>query len=145
MFKKIKWLKTDHEAGSASLRVVVEGAIIYFDPAFLTSFPERGDADVICISHWHDDHCDYKSFVKLMNEKTVFITNPAVESHIVKYVDECRVHSLKPGGELSLGKFSINAVASYEEESGVHNKEFGFTGFVVKSDEGTLYYSGDAE
>ena len=53
--KKIEWLKSSHPYGSACIRINSEKTI-YFDPANIPEESMKKKADLILLTHSHDDH-----------------------------------------------------------------------------------------
>ncbi|MFW5808761.1 MAG: MBL fold metallo-hydrolase [Spirochaetota bacterium] len=140
----VGWFDTEHDAGSPSVRLRLDGTVVYFDPALLRNYPQAPDADVICISHPHDDHCDVESIIRLKTGRTEIVTNAVVAEKIGPNVSDSRLHVLSVGETVDVCGVTVRAVPSYETESIVHKKEFGYTGFLVSSGEDTVYFSGDA-
>lgn len=134
--------------GHACFLVEVCGKRLLFDP-FITPNPlakgvkiKNIQADYILISHGHDDHvADAIKIAK--HTKACVIANYEVAEWMTKK-GATQVRSVNPGGiaDFDFGQVkSVNAVHS----SSMPNGSYGgvASGFVVESNEGNFYYSGD--
>jgi L-ascorbate metabolism protein UlaG (beta-lactamase superfamily) len=130
MVNKIHWLGHDG--------FYVEGSkVVYFDPWEISAGPQ---ADIICISHEHFDHCSPDDVKKVSKADTVIVTEAASAK---KLSGDVRV--LKPGDTLEVGGVKITAFPSYNTDKAFHPKENGWLGFLVELDGVRIYHTGDSD
>ena len=134
--------------GHACFTVEIKGKVLLFDP-FITPNElaksidvNKVPADYILITHGHDDHlADALAIAKRTG--ALIITNFEVGEWLAKQ-GATKTHSLNPGGTIKLdvcrAKF-MNAIHSSSLPDGSYGGSPG--GFVIESDEGNFYYSGD--
>lgn len=130
MVKKIEWL------GHDGFRINA-GKTIYFDPFQISGGPE---ADLICISHDHFDHCSPDDVAKIQGDKTVIITEPGSAQKL-----SGEIKTLKPGDTLELEGVKIEAIPSYNTDKDFHPKKNNWLGFIVEVDGVRIYHTGDAD
>lgn len=127
---QLKWL------GHASFELKINGLIIYIDP-YSGEYEDK--ADIILISHAHYDHFSREIVEKLRKENTTILGTASVASQI----DGCR--TVNPGEEGLLEKIKIKVVHAYNTSAAprrTHARGEGL-GFVITTDEETLYFAGD--
>jgi len=134
--------------GHACFAVQIKNRTLLFDP-FITPNElaknidvNKVSADYILITHAHDDHlADALSIAKRTG--ALIITNFEVAEWLGKQGAK-KTHPMNPGGSMKLDvcrvKF-VNAIHSSSFPDGTYGGNPG--GFVVESDEGNFYYSGD--
>jgi L-ascorbate metabolism protein UlaG (beta-lactamase superfamily) len=132
-----------HWLGHASFRL--DGPpTIYFDPWRLEG--ELPQADVILISHEHQDHCSPEDVERVGGPGTVIVTVPQAAQ---KLRGDVRV--LRPGERVTVGEVEIEAVPAYNvnkfRSPGVpfHPQEAGHVGYVVTVEGERLYFAGDTD
>ena len=67
--KKIEWLESNHPYGSACIRIISENTI-YIDPAYISEDRIKNKADIIRITHSHEDHFSLDTLKKLVKSTT---------------------------------------------------------------------------
>ncbi|MGA9778686.1 MAG: metal-dependent hydrolase [Limisphaerales bacterium] len=134
--------------GHACFSAAVGGKILLFDP-FISGNPlakavdvKKVPADFILVSHGHDDHVgDAVEIAKRTH--ALVIANFEVATWL-EAQGAPRVHALNHGGghpfDFGRAKF-VNAVHSSTMPDGANGGNAG--GFVVESDAGNFYFSGD--
>ena len=134
--------------GHACFSVVIGGRTLLFDP-FISGNPlatavdaAKVPADYILVSHGHDDHVgDAVAIARRTN--ALVIANYEVATWLNQQ-GAPRVHPLNHGGgfpfDFGRAKF-VNAVHSSTMPDGSYGGNPG--GFVVESNEGNFYFSGD--
>jgi L-ascorbate metabolism protein UlaG (beta-lactamase superfamily) len=129
--EKIVWL------GHASFRIDGSKSTVYIDPWKLKS---AVPADVVCLTHSHFDHLSVEDVEKIRKESTVVI-GP----------EDCRscfgnsFKTIEPGGSLSVGDVTVEAVAAYNVDKDFHPKANNWVGFVVTVDGVRVYHTGDTD
>jgi len=134
--------------GHACFAVQIKNRTLLFDP-FITPNElaknidvNKVAADYILITHAHDDHmADALTIAKRTG--ALIITNFEVAEWLGKQ-GAPKTHAVNPGGSMKLDvcrvKF-VNAIHSSSFPDGSYGGNPG--GFVVESEEGNFYYSGD--
>jgi L-ascorbate metabolism protein UlaG (beta-lactamase superfamily) len=137
---KLTWL------GHDGFRIE-DGQVIYIDPYEI----EGGvAADLILISHEHDDHCSLNDLKKLVTSKTVLVAHSQSKNKLSKLpAKELKI--AKPGDKLALGSVTVEAVPAYNtnkfREPGklFHPKEDGKLGFIVTVKGVRIYHAADTD
>jgi len=103
------------------------------------------EADLLLITHPHHDHCDPKTFQKMLTEKTKIVAPPSCDEKI-----EENFNSLKPGENSTFDGVEIEATHAYnlkrKRDSGepFHPKGEG-VGYLITMDRKNIYHPGDTE
>jgi len=132
----IKWL------GHASFEIKAEDKTIYIDP-YEGEYKDK--ADLILISHSHDDHCQPSKIKNIRKEDTLVIAPADCALKIGG-----SVKSLKDGEKSSFGDVTVEAVAAYNYKrfrsprNPFHPKGFG-VGYLVTVENKTIYHAGDTD
>jgi L-ascorbate metabolism protein UlaG (beta-lactamase superfamily) len=134
--------------GHSCFSVDVKGKKLLFDP-FIT-YNELANniidvdklaADYILLSHGHGDHsADTVRIASRTGAKV--ITNWEIHEWLSK--QGINTHPLNTGGKWNFGEFTVKAVVA-QHSSGLPDGSYGGNplGFIVYTDEGSFYYSGD--
>jgi L-ascorbate metabolism protein UlaG (beta-lactamase superfamily) len=134
--------------GHSCFAVQIKSRTLLFDP-FITPNDlaknidvNKVPADYILITHAHDDHmADALTIAKRTG--ALIISNFEVAEWLGKQGAQ-KVHPMNPGGTKKLDVCSakfVNAIHSSSFPDGTYGGNAG--GFVIESDEGNFYYSGD--
>ncbi len=132
----VKWL------GHASFEIKAGNKTIYIDP--YKGQPEE-KADLLLISHSHNDHCNPPKIKKIINDCTLIIAPADCASKI-----RGKIKSLKPGEEISIGDIRVKAVEAYNIKrfkspgNPFHPKGFG-VGYLITVEGKTIYHAGDTD
>ena len=132
----VKWL------GHSSFEIKADGKTIYVDP-YEGEYKDK--ADLILVSHSHEDHCDTAKIKKIRKEDTVIIAPADCASKIAG-----KVKSLKPGEKALFGDITVEAVEAYNYKrfrspgKPFHPKGFG-VGYLIKIGGKTIYHAGDTD
>jgi L-ascorbate metabolism protein UlaG (beta-lactamase superfamily) len=132
----IKWL------GHASFQIEAGGKIIYIDP-YEGEYEEK--ADIILVTHSHDDHCNLSKIKKVCRDDTVIIAPRECASKIGGNVE-----ILKPEKEKAIEGVTVKAVEAYNYKrfrspgNPFHPKGFG-VGYLLKAEGQTIYHAGDTD
>ncbi len=137
---KISWL--GHDAFK-----IRNGKIIYVDPY---EIQPNEQADIVLITHDHDDHCSPEDVKKIVSAKTKIITTPAAKKEL-SGVEAGEVQVVKPGQKIIIDNVSIEAVPSYNVSKfrspgrPFHPKQEGMVGFVITLNDVKIYHAGDTD
>lgn len=143
--------------GHACVYLDVEGVGIVTDPVFDSRFfprfrriaaPPResyAEADVVLLSHAHNDHLSEKSLQTFPENVVILCPEPCVQ-----YLDHVgrTVKAMHPGDTYQVGEVRITAVAVYHPGtrwSLSAASDGGALGYVIETPAGTVFYSGDTE
>lgn len=110
---------------------------IYTDP-FNVVDPDR--ADIILITHEHYDHCSPQDVQKLRGPETIIV---APQDCVEKLAGP--VKTVRPGDTLVLDGVVITAIPAYNMNKQFHTKDRGWVGYIVTTDDQTIYLAGDTD
>ncbi len=137
MIERIHWM------GHSSFRINGpphdDGPVIYIDPWQLTS--DTVPADIILVSHDHQDHCSPRDIELVCTPKTVIIANQRAADRIGPGVQVIRPWQ----GAINVGGASIRAVPAYTVNHAYHDRAYGGLGFVISMMRHDIYYAGDTD
>lgn len=137
-----KLLENLHRLGHDSFRY--DGPpVIYIDPWKLPAGSPR--ADLILVTHEHQDHCSPDDVKQISGPGTVVIACPSAAAKLPG------AHSLRPGEKLPVGEVTVTAVPAYNvnkfRSPGVlfHPPGAGHNGYVITVGGERLYHAGDTD
>jgi L-ascorbate metabolism protein UlaG (beta-lactamase superfamily) len=137
-------LRNIHWLGHASFRIDGQSTTIYIDPWQLSG--ELPPADLILITHDHQDHCSPEDVAKIQEAETQIVTVSAAAKKL-----KGNIQVVEPGNKFTFQDTDIQVVPAYNltkfRSPGVpfHPKEKGYVGFIVTVDGGRIYHSGDSD
>jgi len=137
---KLTWL------GHDAFRIE-DGQVIYIDPF---EIKEGAKADLVLISHEHDDHCSISDLKKVVTSNTVLVAHAQSKNALSK-LQAKEIKIVKPGDRLTLGSVTVEAVPAYNtnkfREPGkfFHPKEDGKLGFIVTVKGVRIYHAADTD
>jgi len=117
-----------------------DGINVYIDPWGVTT---DDPADVLLITHAHDDHFSLDDIEKVRKEGTLIAAPPDVAREI-----SGNVTAVKPGDSIDLGGIKAQAVPAYntaEERLEMHPKANGWVGYILTLGDHTYYHAGDTD
>lgn len=138
---------TIHPVSHASFVMETPDMVIYNDPVggaeLYADYPE---ADLILITHEHDDHYDPETLSALMGEETQLITNEAVHGMLPDELKE-KATALANGDSTEVGGMSIEAVPAYNitAERLQYHPQGRDNGYVLTIGGKRVYIAGDTE
>ncbi len=128
----------------ASVKLETEQGIIYFDPFRLKS--AEHDADYIFITHSHFDHFSPKDIEKAANKNTVLIVPESMYNDVAGAdLSISRVCGFAPCTEDTVGEIRIEAVPAYNTNKPMHQKAYGWLGYIITVEDKRIYVCGDID
>ena len=118
------------------------GKIIYLDPFKVSQ--EYNDANIVCITHQHYDHCSKEDIKKLINPETIIICPPDCQNKLsgLTFKD---MKLVKPGMKFSIEGIQIKTVPAYNTNKQFHLKEQEWVGYIINTDGKWIYHCGDSD
>ncbi len=115
---------------------------VYFDPISIIGEPH--DADIVFITHTHNDHFLTYDIKKVMKDgATLVITSDGVQmaqnAEIKKIVD------VSPNKEYEVDGIKFKTVPSYNLDGVFHPKESNWVGYVINMNSTSYYIAGDTD
>jgi L-ascorbate metabolism protein UlaG (beta-lactamase superfamily) len=135
--KEIRMLDDLHWIGHDSFRLD-KPIVIYIDPWKLP--PDSPPADLILVSHEHDDHCSPDDIARIRTKDTIVVANPTAADKI-----DAHVTVLRAGESLTVQDVLVEAVPAYNIDKHFHPKEAGHVGYVITIAGERLYFAGDTD
>lgn len=132
-----KLLNHLHWVGHDSFRLD-QPIVIYLDPWRLP--PDSPTADLILISHEHNDHCSPEDVALVRGQDTVVITNPSAAPNI-----ELPIRIMRAGDSTEVEGVKVEALPAYNLDKPFHPKQAGHLGFVLTVNGERLYFAGDTD
>lgn len=117
---------------------------IYIDPRRVLGEPH--DADIIFITHTHNDHYEIDSIKRVMKPSTVvYITEDGVEQ--AKSDGLTNVTGVVPGMDYNADGIKFSTIAAYNTaaERQNHKKEFNWVGYIITINGYNYYSAGDTD
>lgn len=128
--------------GQASVKISGLGANIFVDPFKIKN---EDKADIVMITHSHDDHLSFSSLKKICTDQTTLIAPKEVAGKI-KRIPQKQTLTVQPGDTVSVGDVTIQAVAMYNiRKTKYHPKSKKWTGYVMTGNGISIYHAGDTE
>ena len=115
--------------------------VIYIDPTSLGAEPPQ--ADIILISHEHQDHFAPAILKQISKPETVIVASQRVAEKLKGIEGEVR--ALQPGERTTVGEVEIETVPAYNIDKSFHPKTAGNLGFIVTLGGERLYFAGDTD
>lgn len=115
--------------------------VIYIDPVKTSGIAK---ADVLLISHGHEDHFSLEDIHRLMKDTTVvYCPQP-----IARRIKRGNVIGVKPGDKISIGEIEIIAIPAYNAKPvflGMYPHGRENVGYILRFSTGSLYFTGDTD
>ncbi|MGH2653686.1 MAG: MBL fold metallo-hydrolase [Actinomycetota bacterium] len=135
MLERFTWIK------QSGYRWSGDGRTVYIDP---WGVPEDFEpADVVFITHAHDDHYDRDDLARITKDDTAFVAPRDVAAEL-----SGDVTAVGPGDAFDAGGITGQAVPAYNirpERLQMHPKENGWVGYILELGGNTYYHAGDTD
>ena len=135
MLERFTWFR------QSAMRYGTEAFRVYIDPWGTSA--DDGAADVIFITHVHDDHFCPEDIERLRKDTTRFVAPRDVAQNLTGDVTP-----VAPGESHEVGGLRFTTVPAYnlaEQRLQAHPKENNWVGYVLELDGRTYYHSGDTD
>lgn len=123
--------------------------IIYIDPF---QIPKGEKADLILISHEHEDHLSLVDLKKIIKPETIIIASIQCREKLDSIVHQVKeIRYMKPNDNIKISDVVIETVPAYNvnkfREPGkvFHPKEDQNIGFIINFKQGRVYHPGDTD
>jgi len=137
---KISWLGHDGFK-------IKNAKTVYVDPYEIKGGEE---ADILLISHNHEDHCSPEDVKKIVSQKTTIVTTAESKRKLSKMKAK-EILVARPGQKIILDDVSIETVPAYNVNKfrspghPFHPKENEMLGFIVTMNGVRIYHAGDTD
>jgi L-ascorbate metabolism protein UlaG (beta-lactamase superfamily) len=135
MLERFTWIK------QSGYRWSGDGRTVYIDPWGVPDDFEP--ADVVFITHAHDDHYDREDIARIATADTIFVAPRDVAAEL-----SGDVTAVAPGDTIESGGIKGQAVPAYNihpERLHMHPKENNWVGYVLELGGTTYYHAGDTD
>jgi len=140
MVENITWLRSTNMYGHTGIMIQTDEMVLYLDPVDLVGIDELPKADLILITHGHDDHASKKTVMQLVKEDTTIVTTAQVS---VYFRDEnVEVIFVQPDETIEVNGLEISTIPAYNS---YHNRDLFYLGFIFSIDGVRIYCSGDTD
>ena len=99
-------------------------------------------ADLILITHSHDDHFSVKTLEKLVKPTTIIVCPVDCEEALLNDHYDFNIYVIKSGESVKLNNVKIDALPAYSTVA--HPESAGWLGYVIELDKLRIYHSGDS-
>jgi L-ascorbate metabolism protein UlaG (beta-lactamase superfamily) len=131
-----------HWFGQAAIKIDAQGKVIYIDPYRIK---KNDRADIILITHEHQDHLSKADISKIVNENTI-LAAPETCKNAVQNVAPGKVVLLKPGMSDTIDGIQVEAVPAYNiKKTNFHPKSNQWLGYILTINGVRIYHAGDTE
>jgi len=120
----------------SSIKISINGIIIYFDPYKIDDV--RKDADYIFITHPHYDHFDINSINNVIKDSSIIIGPSCINDIDVDY-------KVKPLDKFSVSNISVSCRYAYNINKEYHKKEYNWVGYIIEIFGISFYIVGDSD
>jgi L-ascorbate metabolism protein UlaG (beta-lactamase superfamily) len=117
-----------------------DGPVVYIDPWGVTT---EDPADLIFITHAHDDHFQPEEIERLRTDRTRIVAPADIAKEL-----SGEVTAVSPGDSLDVSGVKVQAVPAYnvaEERLEMHPKANGWVGYILTLGSVTYYHAGDTD
>lgn len=133
--KHLTWFK------QSAYRWDGEGPAVYLDPWGVPD--DAAAADIVFITHAHDDHFSFEDLAKIRGDATRFVAPRDIANDL-----SGRVTAVAPGDDFDVAGVKGHAVPAYnivEGRESNHPKANGWVGYVITLGDATYYHAGDTD
>ncbi len=130
-----------HRGDYADIRLTMaDGRVIYVDPCTIAG---GHDAEVVLITHLHDDHFCPAKIAEASNDDTVLVMPASGADEARGLAQESRILLVIPGQEHMVKGVRVETVPAYTPTNSIHPRSLGWVGYVITVEGSRFYASGD--
>lgn len=122
--------------------LIENSKIIYIDPYEIKE--DLPKADIILLTHGHNDHCSIHDISKIAKEGTKIFMTADAQSKVLR-IPKIRMFLVSPGEEYDLGGVKISTFPAYNIDKSFHLKEEAHVGYLIKTNDVLIYHAGDTD
>jgi L-ascorbate metabolism protein UlaG (beta-lactamase superfamily) len=132
-----------HSVGHGSLYFEYQNLVIHVDPySAQANYSTLPDADIILITHEHQDHYDLTAINAIKKESTIMVFTQAVKA-LGTYTDSSIV--MKNGDSIVVKGIPVKAVPAYNVINTSYHPKGKGNGYILTFGEKRIYIAGDTE
>ena len=120
----------------SSIKISINGIVIYFDPYKIDDV--RKDADYIFITHPHYDHFDINSINNVIKDSSIIIGPSCINDIDIDY-------KVKPLDKFSISNINVSCRYAYNINKEYHKKEYNWVGYIIEVFGVSFYIVGDSD
>ena len=133
---ELKWLGHDGFLLESS-------SVIYIDPFQIKD--DLPKADLILITHGHNDHCSVEDLRKIVRAGTRILVTADSLSKVAKLTESVDIEVIGSGNEISFDSVRISCVPAYNLSKDFHPKSEGYVGYILDFGDVKVYHAGDTD
>ena len=117
-------MKEKIKVNSQSSIRIEDNNIIYFDPYNIEY--TTNDADLIFITHDHNDHLDINSIDKIIKDTTTIVVPKSIYNNLDNYFNNKNIILVEPNNTYNILNYKIETIPSYNINKPYHKKNMVF-------------------
>lgn len=117
--------------------------VIYIDPYKIKD--DSKHADIILITHSHNDHCSFPDLKKIIKEGTRIVVPADCQSKINRFDIPIKLDLVEPNQEFDFGDYKICTFPAYNVGKHFHPKDESWLGYVIRIGDVVIYHAGDTD
>lgn len=133
----LKW------TGHAGFMLETDGKKIFIDPFRIPNVKER--ADIIFITHSHQDHLSIDDIKKVADQNTTFVAPQEALAKLGEYKKIISVRPQEKKNVLGIQFETIDAYNTDKEKMQFHPHENRWVGYVINIEGKRIYHAGDTD
>lgn len=144
ILSKTEWLKSSHQYGGACIRIR-STPIVIIDPAGISEKEYQTKADIIIVTHTHDDHFSPEIIASLRSSSTTLVGPTSVTKEVAAdpKLAGMEVITVQTRGTYLVKGITIEPIPAYSLVSKAHPEVNGWVGYVLTMDGVRIYCTGD--
>ncbi len=138
-----KFFNNFHWYGQSSFHINTENLQIYIDPYKLPN--DTPEADIIFITHSHQDHFSIQDIDMISNAETIFVAPESCKKSLMS-VGISNFQLVNPGDTITINNIPVTVVPAYNIiKTQYHPRENNWVGYIINLNGLKIYHAGDTE